>query len=433
MFDLKSLGLTATLASIGVFWSNIKNLFIRARSVFIVEANFEYKFQFDRVIGYMDSKYKKSKFGSMNFDSRKVFITKENKIKHVSVELPSKVTTYWNGVFPIFASSSSGNNNPSTFSISFIRGTLDIDEVLKEVDERNYNLSTNTKSSNRYYIKRVYGSFNKEEDAPRGLTENTITESDLDLEATRLVGYDKSEIGRPKPIDPFSSLYYDNNVNTFMKEFDDHMNAKEWFNTRGLNWKMGTLLKGPPGTGKTSFVKAVAQKYNLPIVMLDLISMSNEEFQKSWESEVLCRTPCIALFEDLDRLYDNDGNMIKNNQIKVKGELTTDAILNCLSGVSEGEGVLTFITANEPEKLPQALTRAGRVDSILELGCLTEESKKQMAFRIVAGKCHTDTSSVSKEEYQIIKMLLEDKSSVTGAEFQQKCTKAALDFYWGRK
>ena len=50
----------------------------------------------------------------------------------------------------------------------------------------------------------------------------------------------------------------------------DFLNSGGWYLSRGLSWKKGILLHGPPGCGKTSTIVGLASKYDLNLYMLSL-------------------------------------------------------------------------------------------------------------------------------------------------------------------
>lgn len=50
----------------------------------------------------------------------------------------------------------------------------------------------------------------------------------------------------------------------------DFLNSGGWYLSRGLSWKNGILLHGPPGCGKTSTIVGLASKYDLNLYMLSL-------------------------------------------------------------------------------------------------------------------------------------------------------------------
>lgn len=51
---------------------------------------------------------------------------------------------------------------------------------------------------------------------------------------------------------------------------DDFLRSGNWYLNRGLSWKRGILLHGPPGCGKTSTIVGLASKYDLKVYHLSL-------------------------------------------------------------------------------------------------------------------------------------------------------------------
>ena len=48
------------------------------------------------------------------------------------------------------------------------------------------------------------------------------------------------------------------------------LNNKEWYNEKGIPYSLGIGLHGPPGTGKTSFIKALSNYTNRHVIMISL-------------------------------------------------------------------------------------------------------------------------------------------------------------------
>lgn len=79
---------------------------------------------------------------------------------------------------------------------------------------------------------------------------------------------------------------------------------EHWYQDRGVPYRRGYLLYGPPGSGKTSFVYALAGllKMNICVVSLNSRYLSDENLMR-----LLHSTPpkSIILLEDVDTLYDH--------------------------------------------------------------------------------------------------------------------------------
>lgn len=114
--------------------------------------------------------------------------------------------------------------------------------------------------------------------------------------------------------------------------------------------KTSALLYGPPGNGKSRFVKYLAKKYSLPI----FIVYFRDDFSNHDVSIMFSNIPkrCIVLFEDFDSLFDKRQCIMTNEHIK----FTFDSILNGLDGVHNDYKETVFImTVNDISKVDDSL------------------------------------------------------------------------------
>ena len=58
-------------------------------------------------------------------------------------------------------------------------------------------------------------------------------------------------------------------VDKIIKRIDFFINNKEWYQARGIPYQLGLLFYGPPGCGKTSTIKAIAQELQRHIVNIN--------------------------------------------------------------------------------------------------------------------------------------------------------------------
>jgi chaperone BCS1 len=84
-----------------------------------------------------------------------------------------------------------------------------------------------------------------------------------------------------------------------MKKFQ---NSAQWYIDKGVPYRRGYLLYGPPGSGKTSFTQAIAGKMNLNICYLNL---SGNNMDDDGLNRALNDAPAhsIILLEDVDSLF----------------------------------------------------------------------------------------------------------------------------------
>lgn len=151
----------------------------------------------------------------------------------------------------------------------------------------------------------------------------------------------------------------------------------------------------------------------MPIFVFDISSLSNEEMSRMWR-EVQESAPCMALFEDVDAVFDGRDNITGESG----GGLTFDCFLNCLSGVETADGVFVVVTTNNIEKLDSALTRPGRLDRLIEMPHLPYDCLKQIADRILG------------EWPEEVEAVMDNHEKLTGAQMTELCVSRALERYW---
>ena len=141
----------------------------------------------------------------------------------------------------------------------------------------------------------------------------------------------------------------------------------------GLPLKLGFLLHGPPGTGKTHMVRHIAARYDLDI---DIIDMNSGSMNNSNLMNSVNMASGILLLEDIDNV-DAAIGVTQGLQGADARKVTLDGLLNALDGVQRGASKRIIIaTTNYPEKLVPSLRRRGRLGVSFEV---TYPSDKVMA------------------------------------------------------
>lgn len=141
-----------------------------------------------------------------------------------------------------------------------------------------------------------------------------------------------------------------------------------------LDWaEMSTrlLLSGPPGTGKTTFARALCNTLQVPLIVTsvatwlegghlnDVIRKMSKNFEEARELQ-----PCILFIDEIDgigkrqpaeREYADYWNTVVNRALEL------------LDGAAKSEGVIVVGATNRPMEIDEALRRSGRLETHIEI------------------------------------------------------------------
>eukprot|EP00029_Vermamoeba_vermiformis_P002821 TRINITY_DN13181_c0_g1_i1.p1 TRINITY_DN13181_c0_g1~~TRINITY_DN13181_c0_g1_i1.p1 ORF type:complete len:443 (-),score=178.18 TRINITY_DN13181_c0_g1_i1:40-1368(-) len=212
-------------------------------------------------------------------------------------------------------------------------------------------------------------------------------------EAARVVimtalGHEWRPFGPARPKRDLSSVVLQSGVcERLVRDVSEFMTRADWYRARGIPWRRGYLLHGPPGTGKSSLVHALASHFGLSICLL---SLNDRALTDDRLMHLLTTAPdsCIVLLEDIDAAFqslDQVAELAADPMHKIKWAghtgVTYSGLLNALDGVASGEGRICFMTTNHLHKLPPALIRPGRIDLIQEIGLASRDQIRQLFLR----------------------------------------------------
>lgn len=285
---------------------------------------------------------------------------------------------------PIWYVPSPGRSPEIHYLISYIKGTVDWFKLLSDAaaweDEKRAAIT-----ETRFKIS--YHGNDQSRQAPqllKGLADNSPSpiRTEHFISADHLLHWDREDIGMKEAI-ILEHMSLRPELLEIINEVKFFLDSKEWFEEKGIPWRRGWLLHGKPGTGKTSFVRGVAAKFNLPVHVFDLSSMSNHVFRCNWE-QATCDAPCIVLIEDIDTVFNGRQNL--NQATMLDNTLTYDCLLNCIGGITIADGVIVFVSSNKPETIDGALLRGGRLDRSIEVLGLDYEGRIKLAERILGNR-----------------------------------------------
>ncbi len=186
--------------------------------------------------------------------------------------------------------------------------------------------------------------------------------------------------------------------------------SSDMYDRYGITWKRVHLFHGPPGSGKTSTVLALASIFGKNICKLTLTPDLNSQhiellFQSIPEESFL-------LLEDVDALF---------TERTSKTSIDFSTLLNCMDGLTTKRGLVLFMTTNHVTKLDQAFVRPGRVDMCIEFNLPGKEELRE-ALKVLGKNYeheheeflekHTTDMSIASLQKHLFECMMEEKKSI---------------------
>ena len=246
-------------------------------------------------------------------------------------------------------------------------------------------------------------------------------------------GWDHSEGYAPRLLE--SVVLQPGEKEHMVQDIANFRKAKQRYSRLGVPYHRGYLLHGPPGTGKTSLVSALAAHFGLSVYCLNLADFNDRSLMSAVNQ---IPASSVLLFEDIDcmkggqartdsttcsRTDETPGVSRKEKEnATAQNGVTLSGLLNVLDGFFAPTGVLFMMTTNRIEALDPALLRPGRIDYRLYLGKASDQQKVELYRRFFPEAPESDAREIVEA----------CRSAETMAEFQGLLLGMAEDVSGGR-
>ncbi|KAE8705270.1 hypothetical protein F3Y22_tig00110429pilonHSYRG00459 [Hibiscus syriacus] len=210
-----------------------------------------------------------------------------------------------------------------------------------------------------------------------------ITQRKKELKLCMNVDSPSAENGRWRSVPfnhpaSFDTLVMDIDLKNRLKtDLETFLKSKQFYHRLGRVWKRSYLLYGPSGTGKSSFVAAMARFLNFDVYDIDLSKVNDDSDLKMLLLQTTNKSMIVV--EDLDRFL-----MEKKRGVSLSGILNfMDGIISCC-----GEERVMVFTMNKKDEVDEAVLRPGRIDVHVHFPLCDFSSFKNLANNYLGVKEH---------------------------------------------
>ena len=203
-----------------------------------------------------------------------------------------------------------------------------------------------------------------------------------------------------------------------LAEVVEFLKAPEKYNKLGARIPKGVLLVGPPGTGKTMLVKALANELDVPLYLIKATSLIGEHvgdsaskiqelFEKAQKT-----APSIIFIDEIDAIA------LHRSFQSLRGDVAeiVNSLLTEMDGINDNKAVVTIGATNNPNSIDYAVR--SRFEEEIEF-VLPDDNERKSIFE--------NNLKTFPLKYDLnIEKLVKISKNMSGRDIKEKILKTAL-------
>ena len=210
-----------------------------------------------------------------------------------------------------------------------------------------------------------------------------------------------------------------------MREIVDYLRNAEKYERLGAKVAKGVLLEGPPGVGKTTIARALANEADCEFFYASgsefvrlYVGQGAEHVRQLFDRARAANGPAIIFIDEIDAVGGERGD--SGNSGSREYDQTVNELLTQMQGFRGDEPIVVLAATNRADKFDPALKRPGRFTRIISIPLPDETARREILELYVNKLPRVDRNTVPLDE------LAETTQGFTGAELEDLVNCAAL-------
>ena len=191
-------------------------------------------------------------------------------------------------------------------------------------------------------------------------------------------GYTPLSFGFPKR--SFNDVFMKkNDKDLIIHTIEKFLNSRSWYEKHHIPYHFGLILYGEPGTGKSSIIQAIVNKFNFNKIVVEGDSI-HSSLNSIKDNEILSsETTTAIIIEDADLTCCpvGDRNDMRVLEAAERYKHNLGYLMNSMDGIGCFQNVIYIFSTNSIEDIDPAILRPGRLDLHVNISYVCDETMNQ--------------------------------------------------------